>query len=1001
MDITRFSNDGRPESDIDRSFQKKVITFSSVPSLKQLEDGQIGKVYSDGNLNLYIRHKGYIFQVGSAVTDPIDITPDSSGSGGGGSNPAPPTGGGTISLKYNTTQFKINTSGQLELINALPTGIQGNILYHNGTAWTTLSAGTSGQFLQTLGAGANPQWATAGGGGVTAHDALTNLAYAVSGHTGFEPTVTKGNLTAGSTKVSIGGTGTGAVIGVGVSVDVAEANINHNSLLNTHNLTTDIDHNSITNTHNLTTSIDHNAITNSHNLTTSIDHNSITNTHNLTTSIDHDSLTNFSANEHIDHSTISVLAGTGMSGGGTINGNVTLNCSITQYTDALARLALSETITGIDYTNTTGVFSLTTGYVIPTTTEQSNWNSAYGAMHSAVTIVDTNSINLSLTGQQISADLIIQDTTSVDLAIDSSGLKATVLPAGVDHNSLLNYSANAHVDHSAVSILNGNGITGGGDLTASRTLALTTLTSDWDIGASRSIQAEKIIARSNLGLSLFEDGGVGLFVKDGGLAAGFGTVVPATTLPNGFVAGRLFEVKSNALNKDVGLTIRRYDDDNMGLDIWTQTSSGLSYIDNRFTTGTIGFVFRTGTSGTPNDCLYVAKNVYGPQLHIGSIAAPLATLKITGSSQPDYNPLLHLVPGSPFQMFVEAPQVVLNTHTIQYLTDLNAHRQIILNGATLSGTVSYNKTTKHADVIHIASLNVGSAYHTITGSSAIGIPIAPQASANCGLVSFGSGAWDGATAGYFVGSANGTTIAVNNASGYSGDMINLEVAGISAFKVSGSAITFGNVTADNDITVNFTGTSNSGVLKWMEDEDYFEFSDDLLLATTEKVQFRDTAIYINSTNDGYMDLVADTGIRANDKIMLTPTGGIAIKLINKSGANSVAGKIVSADTTTNDAVDLTPADGDMPMGVFYEDGVADGQGTWVVVAGIADVLFKDNVGATRGYVVYMSDEEGYAIDASSLPAVANHNREIGHTLQTTGAGGAGTHIKARVNLHWN
>lgn len=41
---------------------------------------------------------------------------------------------------------------------------QGDIIYHNGSAWVDLTAGTSGQFLQTQGAGANPQWATASAG---------------------------------------------------------------------------------------------------------------------------------------------------------------------------------------------------------------------------------------------------------------------------------------------------------------------------------------------------------------------------------------------------------------------------------------------------------------------------------------------------------------------------------------------------------------------------------------------------------------------------------------------------------------------------------------------------------------------------------------------------------------------------------------------------------------------------------------------------------------------
>ena len=41
--------------------------------------------------------------------------------------------------------------------------------------------------------------------------------------------------------------------------------------------------------------------------------------------IDHDSLANFVANEHIDHSGVSVIAGTGLTGGGTIAANRTLN----------------------------------------------------------------------------------------------------------------------------------------------------------------------------------------------------------------------------------------------------------------------------------------------------------------------------------------------------------------------------------------------------------------------------------------------------------------------------------------------------------------------------------------------------------------------------------------------------------------------------------------------------------------------------------------------------
>jgi len=80
-------------------------------------------------------------------------------------------------------------------------------------------------------------------------------------------------------------------------------------------------------------------------------------------------------------------------------------------------------------------------------------------------------------------------------------------------------------------------------------------------------------------------------------------------------------------------------------------------------------------------------------------------------------------------------------------------------------------------------------------------------------------------------------------------------------KLLGTAITIGDGTAGTDITVTYDGESNDGVMKWMEDEDYFEFSDDILIASTEKLQFRDTAIYINSSADGQLDIVADTEVQ--------------------------------------------------------------------------------------------------------------------------------------------
>lgn len=46
------------------------------------------------------------------------------------------------------------------LIDTLGSPVQGDILYRNGASWVFLPPGSSGQFLETLGAGTNPLWAT-------------------------------------------------------------------------------------------------------------------------------------------------------------------------------------------------------------------------------------------------------------------------------------------------------------------------------------------------------------------------------------------------------------------------------------------------------------------------------------------------------------------------------------------------------------------------------------------------------------------------------------------------------------------------------------------------------------------------------------------------------------------------------------------------------------------------------------------------------------------------
>ena len=132
-------------------------------------------------------------------------------------------------------------------------------------------------------------------------------------------------------------------------------------------------------------------------------------------------------------------------------------------------------------------------------------------------------------------------------------------------------------------------------------------------------------------------------------------------------------------------------------------------------------------------------------------------------------------------------------------------------------------------------------------------------------------------------------------------------------KLLGTSITMGDGTAGTDITVTFDGESNDGVFKWMEDEDYFEFSDDILIASTEKLQFRDTAIYINSSTDGQLDLVADTEIQiAATTIDINGAADI-------SGNLGVGGNLTVTGTTTFNGGTITMGDAATDNVVFGAD----------------------------------------------------------------------------------
>ena len=146
-------------------------------------------------------------------------------------------------------------------------------------------------------------------------------------------------------------------------------------------------------------------------------------------------------------------------------------------------------------------------------------------------------------------------------------------------------------------------------------------------------------------------------------------------------------------------------------------------------------------------------------------------------------------------------------------------------------------------------------------------------------------------------------------------------------------ITFG--TNTGDITLTWNGGSADGVIIWKEDEDYFEFSDDLLIAADEKIQFRDTAIYINSSADGQLDLVADT------EIQIAATTIDINGNVDVSGTLTVAGAVDFGDAALSNVgavqLDSISGDGDTNTSITFSGSDV----ITVANAGTNQVTFND------------------------------------------------------------
>ena len=207
-------------------------------------------------------------------------------------------------------------------------------------------------------------------------------------------------------------------------------------------------------------------------------------------------------------------------------------------------------------------------------------------------------------------------------------------------------------------------------------------------------------------------------------------------------------------------------------------------------------------------------------------------------------------------------------------------------------------------------------------------------------------------------------------------------------KLLGTAITIGDGTAGTDIAVTFDGETTDGVLTWMEDEDHFKFSDDVVIDSSKRLYLYDEGgeyIYGDGT-DLYLTSGADINIPSSigltfgndgekiegdgtdltisgNNINLTATADVVIPAdvgITFGSGEKIEGNSTDLTVTSGADINLTAtSDVNIPSGVgvtFGDDAEKiEGDGTDLTISGnninltaTADVVIPADVGITFG-----------------------------------------------------
>ena len=199
--------------------------------------------------------------------------------------------------------------------------------------------------------------------------------------------------------------------------------------------------------------------------------------------------------------------------------------------------------------------------------------------------------------------------------------------------------------------------------------------------------------------------------------------------------------------------------------------------------------------------------------------------------------------------------------------------------------------------------------------------------------------------------------------------IDASAAAAMSFDMNVDTVTFGSG-GDTDVTLNFDANSNDGTFAWMEDEDLFQFSDDILMASTEKVTFGDSASFIQQSSDGTLRIDGEAIIDLN-----------ASTRVDVSGDLKVGGEVQTAGIGYTDGDNaITIADGGGTT--FAENAIFSGT---IDIGHATDTTLSGSSGelSIQGVVVKKAGTEDMWVPAAAMQPTASNGCAALASAETT------------------